>query len=436
MDSRPGWMDSLEIWHDYLIQAEHLGLETGELLRVATHLEEFALEQQHVPGFLPTSLPAIIFEATPCRRQHHFPLPCIVFRSNWNKKEMEDAGEDYWPGWLAKCHVCTKRIPCFLNCQCRISQHDHCASLAILAVAHLKQDCRVIRVCRQCAGKLLPNTVITMSFDGGVFRAYCLNGFLFHSFAEKSLPLTFIELCNVLLDKFPGRNSSEQLRFATDGFAYSFEEFKHYYAERASTMWDRAWYRSHHVKVVWEGQLLTSETYCTAFQLDQPPVSPPPCLHLLKALQHFIPPQCWPHEPLWSAVDSNAEPRQWIQFASVCPPCPPSVANLPQFQTVSWCMTYNTCLGGFVTGQLGHYYTFTDLTSSFRVSAHSCLAEQGRIKTAIQQRFDLLSSRFQEFVMARWPCATQDSNTPHFRLIHMFPDLFEGPSADIDYGLD
>ena len=394
---------------------------------VATYFEEIALEQQYIPGYQPTSHPSSIFEATPCRGQQQFPFPSIILCSNWNRTEMEDAGEDTWPGWSAKCQVCTKLVPCVINCQCGLGQHDHCASFAVFAVAHSIQACRVLRVCRHCAGRLLPNTVITIRQDvgswGEVFGAYNLGGDLLCSFLKEQLPLTYVEMCNMLLANFPEEHNPEQLRFATDGYAYTHDEFLQYYTTHAGPMWGRAWFTTHQIKVLWEGQLLDSESFCTVFHRDVTPPPLPRCLHLLPWLEKFIPYQCWPHEPLCCTVDTNACSHQWVQFAPWGPSHPSPSLIFQRLHAITWCMTYNTCSGVFLTGHLGHEFWFTDLTGNFRRHAHHRPADRLRITTAILLRYDILCARFQAFEKARWLCSTRDSDTPHFRLIHLNPAL-------------
>jgi hypothetical protein len=179
----------------------------------------------------------------------------------------------------------------------------------------------------------------------------------------------------------------EELRVATDGFAYNHEEFRSYYTEHAQLMWDRARYRTYQVSCIWEQTLLSSEAYAASFPTGSPSWGlPPHSLYLLPGLRTYIPVQCWPHEPLGMCPDQDEEGQQWAQFAPWFPLAPSPNIFSQSCHQLTWSMTYNTHQGKFLVGQLGHSFKYSDLTRFFQIGVQTLPDELEHSKNAIQQR--------------------------------------------------
>jgi hypothetical protein len=239
----------------------------------------------------------------------------------------DDTREGFF--WHTTCHTCQAYIGLGNWCPCEIETHDHCASFFIRPSGKEAVLPQGIRVCLSCAPRILPSKIITMErlpLNGQV-EMRNIAGHLVYSLPCHQLPVHILELVtSIKLALFDCLEEDPQITFfATNGYAYNYEQFLDYYGPHAKNQWRRAATRSFNIKMISQELVLTNRTYSArrlewlASQNEGQPGSggqSAATVQACLAFQIYIPAQLWPHEPIISA--RRNEPGQdglnsWIQ---------------------------------------------------------------------------------------------------------------------------
>ena len=221
-----------------------------------------------------------------------------------------------------------------------------------LAVLHWKQFSPlgariVVRSCYKCWPKLLVATVlITLDRSGAtVTAAIAASGRQLMTWTHDTLPDKLADMINELFLAIQGDLQIEY-RVATDGYAYSWEQFQdHYHKDTVSGMWDFALRRSIKLKVIYENGVLHKHNYAELLHLQaKTKFAEEGFLAQCSEYCHFIPISLWPWEPLGHR--GSGFMSDWIQVCSSIKQSSTftiSATELPLSNVDTWAVAYTAC---------------------------------------------------------------------------------------------
>ena len=224
--------------------------------------------------------------------------PGIIVRTNAPQHAGEfDLGHGY-------CATCCRFLPAANPCPCHLGRHDHCFSFCLCPIGEQQVDC--LRICTDCAPLMWGHTIVQLHIFEQVLSAYSLAGTLLGQWDKHRAPMQFWRLEQDLRIKVIESLASDPAtgRFATDGYAYTWPQFKAYYTDSAEHMWSLAGHRNCSLRVVHRDVILNRHNFANFLHTQDILPSayrsrPSFCyLHEMEGMEDYIPPQFWPHEPI------------------------------------------------------------------------------------------------------------------------------------------
>ena len=203
------------------------------------------------------------------------------------------------------------------TCPCNNVFHDHCFSVFIKPDD--PQQHTGIRVCFQCYERMAQKKIITITIDedSDIVRGVTCSASIVFETQRTSLPSTLARFesmikCCVHQTSCPSMGAC----IASDGYAYTKEEFYEFYGSECEAMWSFAQRRTLVIQLVTQTGVLTEEDY----ELMKPQTEATPLdlpihvLHELPEMKQYISPLFWPHEPV--RPRALASQLDWVQVRS------------------------------------------------------------------------------------------------------------------------
>ena len=248
------------------------------------------------------------------------------------------------------CVICCCPLPLEFLCPCNSYVHDHAYSFALETTSPLGARI-IVRSCYKCWPKLLVATaLVTLDRSGAtVTAAIAASGRQLMTWTPDTLPDELADMMNELFLAIQGTLQLEY-RVATNGYAYSWEQFQdHYHKDTALGMWNFALRRSIKLKIIHENEVLHKHNYAELLRLQaKTKFAEEGFLAHCSEYCQFIPISLWPWEPLghrgsgfmsdWAQVCSSIKQSSTFTI---------SATELPLSNADTWAIAYTACAISF-----------------------------------------------------------------------------------------